>query len=153
MVRHLVLSTFVFILMSCASGGNSGNSISTITKGSKFVLKQGIAINSYHVHLQDGKIMNYANIDKYAPFCRFEVTTEGEQTIKPDTFTVTKVSLYEPQLFPGNYYVKFDLTAVNNPRVRSLACGAWSSATDNAYISFAQMQQALGNYFEIPKAK
>lgn len=95
MTRHLVIIVLTAFLMSCASsGGGSGNYIYAISKGDKFVLKQDLAIaaRKTHVILQNGKVMNFANIDKYAPFCRFEVNTKGEQTIKPATFTVTKVA-------------------------------------------------------------
>ena len=157
MARHLVVFAFIFFLVSCASsGGGSGNFIYAISKGDKFVLKKNIAISARkaHVVLQDGKIENFANIDKYAPFCRFEVNTKGEQTIKPDTFTVTKVSQNQPEVLPYtyNYYVKFDLSAANNPNIRSLACGAWGSG-NATYLTFPQMQQALGSYFEIPEPK
>jgi len=145
------------MLMSCASsGGDSGNYIYAISKDDKFVLTKDINIpaRNAHVILQDGKIEDFSNIDKYAPFCRFEVNTKGAQTIKPGTFTVTKVSQNQPVVLPGtfNYYVKFDLSAASNTNIRSLACGAWGSSTDT-YLTFPQMQQALGNYFEIPKPK
>jgi len=157
MFRHLVIFAFAIILVGCASsGGGSGNYIYAVSKGDKFVLKQDIAIaaREAHVMLQDGKIKSFSNVDKYAPFCRFEVNTKGEQTIKPDTFTVTKVSQNQLKVLPGtfNYSVKFDLSAANNPNIRSLVCGAWGSGTDT-YITFPQMQQALGSYFETPVPK
>jgi hypothetical protein len=157
MSRHLIIFTFAFFLASCASiSGGSGNYIYAISKGDKFVLKKDINIpaRQAHVILQDGKIEDFANIDRYAPWCRFEVNTKGAQTIKPDIFTVTKVSQHQPVMQPGtfNYYVKFDLSAANNPNIRDLACGSWGSSTDT-YLTFPQMQQALGSYFEIPVPK
>ena len=157
MARHLVIFILAIFLMSCASSrGGSGNYIYAISKGDEFVLKKDISISARdaHVLLQDGRIKKFANVDKYAPFCRFEVNTRGEQTIKPDTFIVTKVSQDEPEVLPYtyNYYVKFDLSAANNPDIRSLACGAWGSASDT-YLTFPKMQQALGSYFETPIPK
>lgn len=157
MSRHFVIFIYAIFLVSCASsGGGSGNYIYAISKGDKFVLKKDINISTRkaHVILQDGKIENFANIDKYTPFCRFEVNTKGEQTIKPDTFTVTKVEQQQPEMLPRvyNYVVKYYLTAANNPNIRSLACGAWGSDTDR-YLTFPQMQQALGSYFETPQPK
>lgn len=157
MARYIVTFIFAFLLSSgTSSWGGSGKYIYAISKGDKFVLKQDLAIaaRKAHVILQNGKIMNFANIDKYAPFCRFEVNTKGEQTIKPDTFAVTRVSQNQPEVMPGtfNYNVKFDLSAANNPNIRSLACGSWGSSTDT-YLTFPQMQQALGNYFDTPAPK
>ncbi len=154
MIRHLTIIASVLSLVSCATtGGGSDNYIYAISKGDKFVLKKAIPIpaRQAHVILQDGNIENFANIDRYAPWCHFEVNTKGAQTISPDTFTVTKVSQHQPNVLPGtfNYYVKFDLGAANNENVRSLACGAWGSGTDK-YLTFPQMQQALGSYFETP---
>jgi hypothetical protein len=157
MARHLVIIIYTAFLVSCASSGTgTGNYIYAISKGDKFILKQDLAIaaRDAHVLLQNGEIMKFANIDKYAPFCRFEVNTKGEQTIKPATFTVTKVTQQEPEVLPRvyNYIVKFNLSAPNNSNVRSLACGSWGSSTET-YLTFPQMQQALGNYFEIPMPK
>ncbi len=157
MCRHLVVFAITFILASCAStGGGSGNYIYDIKRGETFTLKKDLNIpaRQAHVILQDGKTADYANIDRYAPWCRFEVNTKGAQTIKPDTFTVTKVEQNQISVLPGtfNYYVKYDLSAANNNNVRSLTCGAWGSSTDK-YLTFPQMQQALGSYFEIPAPK
>lgn len=157
MARHLMVIILTAFLVSCASSGaGTGNYIYSISKGDKFILKQDIAIaaSEASVILQNGKIMNTTVIDRYAPYCRFEVNTLGEQTIKPATFTVTKVGPQEPRVLPNvfNYLVKFDLSAPNNPNIRSLACGSWGSGSDT-YLTFPQMQQALGNYFEIPVPK
>ncbi len=157
MIRYFVISVCAILLAGCAnSSGGSANYIYSISKGDKFVLKKDINIpaRQAHIILQDGNIEDYANIDRYAPFCRFEVNTKGAQTIKPDSFTVTKVSQNQPVVLPGtfNFYVKFDLSAANNSNIRSLACGSWGSSTDT-YLTFPQMQQALGNYFDIPAAK
>lgn len=151
-----IIVAFNIFLSGCASNnGGSGNYIYSISKGNKFVLNRNISIadGDSHVLLQNGEILPYANIDKYAPYCRFVVDTTGEQTIRPDIMTVTKVSQMQPQLFPGNYYVEFDLRAANQPNIRSLACGAWDSAAGGAYLTYAQMQQALGSYFQIPAPK
>ena len=157
MIRHLANIVITGFLVSCASSsGGSGNYIYAISKGDKFILKRDLAIaaRDAHVLLQDGEIMKFANIDKYAPFCRFEVNTKGEQIIKPGTFTVTKVAQQDPEVLPRvyNYIVKFHLTAASNPNIRSLACGAWGSTTET-YLTFPQMQQALGDYFETPVPK
>ena len=157
MTRHFFISIFITFLVSYASSSVASEKyIYKISKGDKFILKQDLAIaaRDAHVLLQEGKIMKLANIDKYAPFCRFEVNTKGEQTIKPATFTVTKVSRHEPEVLPRvyNYAVEFRLTANNNPNIRSLSCGSWGSNTES-YLTFSQMQQALGNYFETPVPK
>lgn len=157
MARHLVIFVLASLLMSCAnSGGGSGNYIYGVSKGDKFVLKKDLAIGARdaHVLLQNGKIEKFANLDRYAPFCRFEVNTKGAQIIKPETFTVTKVEQQEPEVLPRvyNYIVKFHLSAPNNPNIRSLACGAWGSTSDT-YLTFPKMQQALGSYFETPIPK
>lgn len=150
-----ILFAFVILLSGCASGRDgSGNYIYTISKGDKFVLKKDITITTRdkHVYLQNGEIKFYWNIDKYAPFCRFAVTKEGRHTIRPVSMRVTKVAIYQPIENDFNYYVKFDVRAPNNPSINSLSCGVWGSVTDT-YITFTQMQQALGNYFDIPKPK
>lgn len=157
MARYIVSFIFtVFLMAYVSSGVASEKYIYAISKGDKFVLKQDLAIAAGNAHamLQNGKIMNIKDIDRYAPHCRFEVNTVGEQTIKPATFTVTKVTRHEPEVVRSvyNYAVLFVLTAANNPNIRSLACGSWGSGAFT-YLTFPQMQQALGNYFEIPVPK
>ena len=157
MSRQLLIIIFTAVLASYASSASSSsaNYIYNVKKGDKFALKKDINITrSAHVLLQNGEIMKFANIDKYAPFCRFEVNTKGDQTIKPATFTVTRVNLHEPEVLPRvyNYAVEFRLDANNDPHIRSLTCGAWGSNTES-YITFPQMQHALGSYFETPMPK
>ena len=143
-------------LISCASGGGgSNNYIYAISHGDEFVLKKDIAITTRdrHVYLQNGESKYYANVDKYTPFCRFAVTQEGTHTIKPVRMRVTQVAIYQSlENDDFNYYVMFDVSAPNNPSIKSLSCGAWGSATDT-HITFTQMQQALGDFFEIPNPR
>ena len=150
-----IIFAFTIFLSGCASSGNnSDNYIYTISKGDRFVLMKDIAITTRdkHVYLQNGEIKFYWNVDLYAPFCRFAVTKEGAHTIKPDSMRVTRVSRYQSLENDFNYYVIFDLRALNNPSIKSLTCGAWGSVTDT-HITFTQMQQALGGYFELPNPK
>ncbi|MDH3947889.1 MAG: hypothetical protein OEU74_02905 [Gammaproteobacteria bacterium] len=150
-----IIFAFTIFLSSCARSGDSpGNYIYAISKGDKFVLKKDIAITTRdkHVYLQNGEIKFYANVDKYAPFCRFAVSQEGTHTIRPVSMRVTKAAIYQSLENDFNYYVKFDVRAPNNPSITSLTCGAWGSFSDT-HITFTQMQQALGNYFEIPEPK
>lgn len=154
---YIVFALAIF-LSSCASSRDSAvNYIYEISKGDKFVLKKDIPIitRNRHVYLQDGELKHYANVNKYSPYCRFEVSQEGAHTVKPTSITITRVTqhqLLEPS-FVFNNYVRFDLRAAQNPNIRGMTCGAWGSATDNYPMTYLQMQQALGNYFEIPEPK
>ncbi|MDH3947888.1 MAG: hypothetical protein OEU74_02900 [Gammaproteobacteria bacterium] len=155
MFRYLIFFMLTVFLTGCATTTNDdGRSyIYKIPAGTNFVLKKDISIpaRSASVLLQDGKIAKSAQIDQYAPTCRFEVNKRGEQTIKPGTFTVTKVKQDAVYVMRGvlNYIVKFELKA-SDPNIRSLTCGAWGDTTSNNYITVPQMQQALGAYFETP---
>ena len=156
MFRYLIFFTITVFLASCASAPKDDDGRAYIYKipaGSKFVLKKELTIpaRSASVNLQDGQPVNYSRMDKYAPNCRFEVNKRGEQTIKPGTFTVSKVKQDAVYVMRGvlNYVVKFDLKA-SDPNIRSLMCGAWGSTDANNYITVPQMQQALGDYFETP---
>lgn len=157
MFRYLIFFMIIVFLTSCASTAKEDDGrdyIYKISAGSKFVLKKDINIpaRSASVNLQDGKTINYSDMDKYAPNCRFEVNKRGEQTIKPGTFTVTKVKQDNVYVMRGvhNFVVKFELKS-SDPNIRSLLCGAWGDITSNNYITVPQMQQALGDYFETPK--
>ena len=150
-----IIFAFAIFLSSCASSRDgSENYIYTISKGDKFVLIKDIAITTRdkHVYLQNGESKFYWNVDLYAPFCRFAVTKEGAHTIRPASMRVTKVARYQSLENDFNYHVTFDLRAPSNPSIKSLTCGAWGSVTDT-HITFTQMQQALGSYFEIPNPK
>jgi hypothetical protein len=157
MFRYLTLSLFTIFLIGCASSNKQDDGqayIYKITAGSKFVLKKelSIPVRSASVLLQDGKIAKSTQVDQYAPNCRFEVNKRGEQTIKPGTFTVTKVKQDSIVVYRGvlNYVVKYELEA-GDPNIRSLTCGAWGDTTATGYLTVPQMQQALGDYFETPE--
>ncbi len=154
-LRFSLIIMSAFIVSYASNAGASGKYIYAVSKNDQFVLMKDIHIaREAHVILQNGKIMKFSDIDKYAPFCRFEVNTKGQQTIKPATFKITRVTQHDPEVLPKvyNYTVKFDLTAANNPNIRSLACGSWGSTTET-YLTFSQMQQALGDFFETPKPR
>jgi hypothetical protein len=156
MFRYLIFFMISVFLTSCASTAKDDDGRAYIYKipaGSKFVLKKELSIpaRSASVLLQEGKIAKSTQIDQYAPTCRFEVNKRGEQTIKPGTFTVTKVKQDAVYVTRGvlNYIVRFELQA-SDPNIRNLTCGAWGDTTSNNYITVPQMQQALGDYFETP---
>ena len=155
MSRYLTIFLTTFFLAGYAGSANAAEKQAYIYKikpGTTFVLKKDLTIpeRAAHVDLQDGKIKNYSAVDKYAPNCRFEVNTKGEQTIKPATFTVAKVKQSNEVVTRGtiNYAVKFELKA-SDPNIRSITCGAWGSTTDG-YVTVSQMQQAVGDYFDTP---
>ena len=157
MFRYLIFFMISVFLTSCASTAKDDDGRAYIYKipaGSKFVLKKELSIpaRSASVLLQDGKIAKSTQVDQYAPNCRFEVNKRGEQTIKPGTFTVTKVKQDSIVVYRGvlNYVVKYELKA-GDPNIRSLTCGAWGDTTATGYLTVPQMQQALGDYFETPE--
>ena len=157
MIRASILTISAASLISCAAiEKDQLRYISAVTPGEKFILNKPIDIQprEAHVYLQDGSIKDYNKLNTWVSYCRFEVNKLGKQTIQPVEMTVKSV---EPSTTVSSrdvirYFVKFDLDAKDNPNIRSLTCGSYQG-TYGYYITYPEMDAALGSYITAPKQK
>jgi hypothetical protein len=87
-------------------------------------------------------------------YCRFEVNKLGKQTIQPMEMPVKSVGPSTTVQGRGviMYFVEFKLDVSGDPNIRSLTCGSYQDPMGN-YITYPEMDKALGSYFDTPKQK
>jgi hypothetical protein len=105
MIRHIVsvLATFV-LLASCQSpqvrDQNSPNFLPP--KGSLVILHDDMQISpqSARVFLQRGRLVGYHDLDRYYPWCSFEVNdvSDSTQILRANTFEIYRVYIRSEQV-------------------------------------------------------
>ena len=163
----------VTLLSGCATAPDA---VPTGHQG-RLVLRQALAIppDAATVRLQHGRIVPNNAVQEQDPFCIFEIDTvaPGEQTVRPGTFTITRVSrsvetfagmpvfpfrplrvaLGDGDDGPSQIYYKttFRLSAPDQP-VRALACMSNQYMPGNPimrHLTLAEIRQALGTWFNL----
>lgn len=152
MLRYSTVLVLVFLLIGCA-----GMTRIYIPAGTKFVQNKPVTIptGDAHVMLQFGKITAASKLNRYEPFCRFEVnnlSSTPAQVIEPGTYSVSGVETNMILVMSRNIYnfrTRMHLHDPSDPNIREMACGNWADFSIGDYLSIPQMQQALGSYFKI----
>lgn len=93
------------LLSTCLTARYAGDETSPyyqIPAGSELVLLRELHFADGHdtVHIQDGTVMPYADIDRFDPYCsvHLQPSTGTNRTVLPDTFEVREVALDGPPL-------------------------------------------------------
>lgn len=146
--------------------------------GSKFILKKPVTIrpDEARAYFQNGAIVP-RTINYYAPHCQLEVddVLPAEQTVQPDTFTITEVSRDSFDVVQSGttriagigisiglgmgdsdgvsdimYAWRMKLESAKQPKVRTLICGGvFDYPADAEYPSINEMRRTLGDYAEL----
>ena len=157
MIRSSILTICAAGLIGCAAiEADQLRYISAVTPGEKFVLKKPIEIQpgDAHVYLQYGEIMSYNKLNQWVSYCRFEVNKLGKQTIQPMDLPVKRVEPSTTVQGKGviMYFVEFKFDVSDDSNIRSLTCGNYQDPM-GYYITYPEMDKALGSFFEAPKQK
>jgi hypothetical protein len=138
-----------------------------IPVGSKFVLHQTLTIRPYsrNVFFQNGRALPFFDVNEFIDYCALTLYAQKQapQTVKPDTFTVTKVYreyLYQlasapvvlAQMFQDKdgdtWHVlatQMELQAKDQPDVIRLTCAAWGLPQDISNVTLAGIRKSLGD--------
>ena len=133
---------------------------------SKVVLHQALTVPAYarNVFFQRGRVRPFYYVNEFIDYCALTVYAQKQvpQTIKPDTFVVTKVyreylyqladaSLIVAQTFQDKdgetWHVlatQMELQAKNQPDVIRLTCAAWGLPQDISNVTLAGIRKSLG---------
>lgn len=133
---------------------------------SKFVLHQTLTVPAYsrNVFFQRGQVLLFYYVNEFMDYCALTVYAKRKvpQTIKPDTFVVTKVYreyLYQladaPVIVAQAFQDKdgetwhvlatqMELQAKNQPDVIRLTCAAWGLPQDISNVTLAGIRKSLG---------
>lgn len=151
---------------------------SRIGVGSTIVLNEALTVPAGHarVFLQNGKVREKVELDRYRPHCNFEVraVSEGDLQIEPDRFVVTDLVEDEEEVVekrgPVQYaglgigggmdsitltsrYVQHRLSSERQPEVLWLTChGGFDDPFDVEYPSISDIRKALGKWVTLELA-
>ena len=167
--------TFIalYLLTACSTDPvrDQNSPLYTLPVGSTLELHQPLAIQPHRARtfIQYGKITDEKSIDKYYPYCEFEINTLNEevQLIQPDTFEIYRVNdsdheanryfLYaslsivysdDGPLILG-FATEFYLQSDRQPQVRKLICLHWDDPVQGKYLQLTDIRKALGNIISI----
>jgi len=183
-MRCLMLFAAALLLSACQTSyeGNEDSPYYQIPVGSKLILRQEVTIPPHvaGVYLQDGEIKPFSLVNKYYPHCRFEVwkLRDAPQAIKPDEFTITKVTQeMTDSVSAGNvrladvsigigmqvghrddgasmeiYVTRLNLRSPTQPDVFRLSCGQWAYPPTAQHVTISEIRKALGDVFTLSLA-
>lgn len=162
------------LLTSCNNApviDDTSSRLNTIPVGSTFTLNKVITISPdmTSIYLQSGKTGQESEMNIYYPNCKFELFTisESERTVKPDTFTVTRVvNEFEESSLDGmqyagptvvadsgpqfyNFMTVMYLSSGKQPDVHRMTCKIWDYIYKESYPSIDQIREAVGDYFSL----
>jgi len=165
-MKPLIYSSIAMLMLITqnAMALDEASPFSKIPVGSTLSLNDTVVIEPERagVHIQNGTVLPFSQIDKFRANCDFEVRTLAQQPtkIQPDTFIITKVVLEEDvaasswNVFAGGSgdggpsHVDFStilyLESVNQPDVLRITCEHWEDPVEAEFLSIKQIRQAMG---------
>ncbi len=172
------LTALILPLFSCSLSINLYNQAAVVPVGSIFSLNKKliIPVGKTGAYIQAGQVMDRTALNEYLPNCRFEVNTLNNSTvtvIEADDFEVYKL-MYDAELVSTNNvmyaalnYVaygagsamaeirttEFYIRSEKQPDVMRLRCGHWEDPTDAYYLTYKQVEMALGELITIKLAQ
>ena len=173
-MKFLAICVFALVSMTGCHHHNIDSFDSPFYKvpiNSKLILNQDIVIppNRARVLIQNGKILPRNQIDRYYPYCEFEIRTLGEQeqVIRADEFVVIRLK----QDVEGSlnnvmhasisndrgsiivaYNTMYYLESIRQPDVLRLMCMYWTDDSLDHYLTHNETKQALGELFSFQLA-
>jgi len=170
------ITLFIAIAMAitaCANGpvDPEHSTIYSIPAGSSLVLNREITIPAEYlsVFIQNGYVKNFRDIDKYYPYCKFEVRTrQGRDTvIRPDTFIIHRYTTDEIIVqghsspfrriaedggggpsFIEMFRVMY-LHSELQPDVLRVACGHRAVSPNYDHLTIAEVRKTLGDLMSL----
>jgi hypothetical protein len=142
----------------------------SVQAGAELVLNQKLDIRPEHVsvYLQYGKLTGTPGIDRFRPYCKFEIYTMADswRSVEPDTFRITRVedgtemvgiermpmaslSLATDMPATVTYATSLYLESPRQPDVYRLTCMHWDDYNRTRYLSISEMRSALGEVFSL----
>ena len=160
-MKLFALSTFIFVLCSCASTpSDDPDSLNfQIPPGSTLSLNKPLTISEgkTHVYIQANQQSTEKKVNRYDINCRLDFREFGPRTIEPEKFRVTRTedgqewySYPNIRRFDTIVYLESD----KDTDIIMLDCEYWGDRFDRNF-TVAEMQQSLGELmtFTFPKSE
>lgn len=145
----------------------------SIPAGSTLVLNTSLTIAPDHVsvYFQDGSQLDEQLLERYRPYCKFEIRTMQEyaRQVQADSFLIESVydsieqvsldgvryaRLWHASDMPAvyTYTTYLELVSPRQPDVLRMSCMHWESVLDDNFLSIEQMRRAMGDVFTLELA-
>jgi hypothetical protein len=182
MRKASLLLSLAALLAGCQTMSYYGDERSpyfVVPGDSRVVLTQQLTIpaEEVSVYLQDGRLMPFAQVNKYHPHCKFEVYTRGAttRTVAPDEFVVTRALQEESPSAalgmrhyaglrmssigsqPGGmplrtFTTRMYLRSADQPDVYRLSCAQWAYPPYDRHVTIEEIRRALGEVITLQVA-
>ncbi len=179
-MRQFLTALLISIIAACAQTPvrDASSVFYSIPAGSVLRLNQPLQIapQSVSVFMQHGNLIAEPLIDRYQPYCKFELysMSEAPRQVAPDLFVIEKVvdeTELTTQLTPPaagllaglmlvsdtpsiyTYATHLYLHSDIQPEVYRLSCMHWEDVQDDNYLTVAQMREAMGDLFTLELAQ
>lgn len=170
MLRLMICLNLLLTACSTTLVTDESSSLYTLPVGSTLELHQSLSIQPHRARsfIQYGKVTDEKSIDRYYPYCEFEISTLSEQPqiIKPDRFEIYKVNDNDHEanryfLYAAislsysdgpvilGFATEFYLRSEIQPQVRKLICLHWDEPGLGKYLKLPEIRKSLGNIFSI----
>jgi hypothetical protein len=151
-MKHAIPVLVSLILSSCqTTQSDDPSSLSfRVPSGSALVLNKAIEIpeGQTHVMIQAGQLITESRRNQYNVACRLNFREFGPRTIEPEVFDIRRTEHSEGWESRPNFYFyasEIFLDSKAGTDVIKLECDTWAMPPSFNF-SFADMQQALGDY-------
>lgn len=143
----------------------------SVEVGSKLILNKPIVIkaNTARTFFQSGQVTKEKNLNIYYPHCSITMNnlTDTNRTIMPTMFIIYKVVDDEEYAQIHNLFASINslgrgdgpsiigqatyyyLKSIKSPDVRTLECIQWGDPYDVKYVSIADINLSLGEFFTL----
>jgi hypothetical protein len=157
--------------------GNENSPHYVVPAGSQLELNRPLDIpgGAVSVFIQDGRIMPLAQLDRYSPYCKFELYTldPNPRTVNPDEIAILRAQqTIEFGLFaaaghsargifgammgdkPGGsplqtFMTRMQLRSATQPDIYRLTCAEQAFPPEGEHVSIAEMRRTLGDLFTL----
>ncbi len=169
-MRHAIALALVLLLAACqtvAYQSDENSPYYAVPVGTRIILHRELVVpaDRVDVYLQGGRMVAYAEVNPYQPFCTLDVRQRRDtpQTVAPDEFAVTKAtqdirySLRSPGVvlaMDGTpsfevYSTILALRSERQPQVMGLTCAQWQYPPLQRHVTINEMRKALGVLFTL----
>lgn len=170
MVKIFTIYSFVLLLSACNPVPDMRRDSPYFTGfvGSTISLNRPLEIapEKASVYMQWGKVMNFNALERYQPYCKFEIKTikRQAQTVNADQFNIvrairdremvgaipqTVASLYnilsDDSPTAAIYSTELFLYSERQPDVLRITCSHWEDPADATHLTVNQIQAAMGS--------
>jgi len=182
MRKALLVLSLTALLAACQTMSYQGNERSpyfVVPNDSRVVLTQQltIAAEEVAVYTQDGRVLPFAEVNKYHPHCKFELYTRrnATRTVAPDEFVVTRALQEETASAaagalryarlrlavigdePGgaplrSFTTRMYLHSDKQPDVYRLSCAQWGYPPFDRHVTIEEIRRALGGVITLQVA-